>query len=145
MLYCPKRTKVKILFTVILAVVSAVAVADDVCINDDGFIVPCPPNTGAPAPVQGYWSLPVFVKGKPADVYIIGGAAVEGPNYFVIQVENGPVVLASCNTGSDGGTTPIRHCVLTIPVSGPYMLHAYGLSAYNFRAPQPVGITVLNQ
>lgn len=138
MLYSPKRTQTKILLATFLAAVSVAAIAD-VCVNDDGFVVPCPPDQLQP--VQGYWSLPVFVKGKPADIYIVGGAAIEGFSEIWIQVENGPVVLAACDTGYTGGTTPYRHCVLTIPVAGSYTLSGYKIQG-NFVPPQTVAITV---
>lgn len=108
----------------------------EVCVTDDGFIVPCPPS--GPQPVQGYWSVPSSVKaGVAADFYIYGGGTVAPESEFLLKVNN----QFLCATDSVGNATPIRHCVGTISTPGTYSLAAYRIQG-NFLPPQPIFINV---
>jgi hypothetical protein len=107
-----------------------------VCLTPDGYVVPCTPNS--PLSVKTRFqtgTLPVHAN-SPSDVYITGGGTAVGTGYFLIRVNK----QVACQTSTDFGTTPIRHCVVTLPQPGVYVFDAIPKDG-NFEPPQPVTIT----
>lgn len=112
--------------------------AQEVCLNDDGYVVPCMPL--APNKISSHFdvgSLPTKV-GVPATVYIISGGTAIGSGYFEIRANK----VALCNTGDAEGTTPIRYCTLTLTAPGTYTFDAVPGGYNNFEPPYPYTITV---
>jgi hypothetical protein len=80
--------KFKALFFVVMGLslsFGARAQSIGICLDDDGFVVPCPPTTPEKISshfANGYTSIKV---GVPVDMYIVGDAEVIGTSYFLIR------------------------------------------------------------
>lgn len=113
----------------------------EVCLTDDGFVVPCPPGDVSATQMQFATAyLPTRV-GVPTDVYLSGGNTLQPPNTnFIIRANKQPV----CTT-DEVNVTPIRHCTVTMMAPGTYtfdaMLRDAGIPS-NARSPYPVTVVV---
>lgn len=125
---------------IVCALVAAAALipmvaAADICLTDDGYVVPCPAHPGPDKVKSHFTAVMPTQAGVPADVYIVGGGAVTPASDFVIRVDRVPV----CTTNGQGNSTPIRHCIVTINAPGTYTIDAMPTNAQsNFESPYPV-------
>lgn len=124
-----------IVFALILSAAPTVALAE-VCLTDDGFVVPCPPT--GPQPVQGHWGSVPSTSGVPVGVYIYGGSNIAPESELVITLND----QFFCASSSVGNATPIRHCTGTIASPGTYVMKAYRLQG-NFLPPQPIVLNIV--
>ncbi|HKU17894.1 MAG TPA: hypothetical protein VJP80_01340 [Candidatus Saccharimonadales bacterium] len=108
-----------------------------VCIDDGGFFLPCPPTNPPLVDTHFSSSYSSIKVGVPVDIYIVGSGTVIGSSYFLIRANK----EVQCRTENDYTTTPIRHCVVTINAPGTYMFDAEPFSG-NFNAPSPITVNV---
>jgi hypothetical protein len=108
----------------------------EVCLTDDGFVVPCTPEE--PSTVQMQFStntLPTKV-GVPTDIYLYGGGTLEAITNYEIRANKQIVCWTSEYT-----VTPIRHCTVTMKAPGTYTFDAIPQQG-NGLPPYPVTVSV---
>lgn len=140
----PVGSKAKLYIFALLVLFSTSLLAQNspnigVCLSPDGYVVPCTP--GMPGPVASHWATNyASAAGVPVDVYILGGDAVQGFSEFQIQVDG----VFACSTGTNEGTTPVRHCVVTVATPGSHQMTAVKIGNGNFEIPMPTTLYITN-
>ncbi|WP_407352039.1 hypothetical protein [Luteimonas sp. R10] len=136
----------KLLLTLAILLMPCTALAE-VCLNDDGIVIPCPPSGYDPVPSRfAEWPSQAGVRTL---VVVTGGQAVHELNAFTFYA-NGQRLCSTDDLDviqANLTITPVRYCWATIATPGVYTLTAIGVGSNSslirqLADPDPITITV---
>lgn len=128
------------LISLLLALATPLVSYAEVCLDDDGFVTPCRPDS---TKVTGYWSNPpsTIRAGVTGQFYITGGNTVAATSTFDVFA-NSQIICNMDQSSYQWGTTPVRHCSFSISTPGTYEIVAAARNG-NFNAPYHTHILVV--